>query len=190
MSPALPTSPASRRWRTAPAGCSWTSSARRASMRAARSAWRGCHSTHRWRSSWWSRGGRDPPSGRYSRSSVSTCTPGASTYLRGLLAPNPGPMTLEGTNTWMVGDPAGPVLVVDPGPLTEEHLRAVLAACPAGLSAVVLTHRHADHAESAPELARRAGCGIRAADRGLCLGGQGLGGGDILAVAGATVTVY
>jgi glyoxylase-like metal-dependent hydrolase (beta-lactamase superfamily II) len=121
---------------------------------------------------------------------VSTSSLRVASYLRGLLAPNPGPMTLEGTNTWIVGDPAGRVLVVDPGPLIEEHWRSVLAACPAGLSAVVLTHGHADHAESALELAGRAGCGIRAVDPGLCLGGQGLGGGDILAVAGATVTVY
>jgi glyoxylase-like metal-dependent hydrolase (beta-lactamase superfamily II) len=112
-------------------------------------------------------------------------------YLQGVRAPNPGPMTLEGTNTWIVGDPAaGPVVVVDPGPLAERHLQAVLSACAGGVAVVVLTHRHADHAEAAAELARRAGCGVRAVDPALCVGGDAFSDGDTLAVPGATLTVY
>jgi glyoxylase-like metal-dependent hydrolase (beta-lactamase superfamily II) len=112
-------------------------------------------------------------------------------YLQAVRAPNPGPMTLDGTNTWVVGQPAaGPVVVVDPGPLVESHLQAVLDACAAGVAVVVLTHRHADHAESATELARRAGCTVRAADPALRVGREGLRNGDTLGVPGATLPAY
>lgn len=61
-------------------------------------------------------------------------------------APNPGPMTLDGTNTWVLGVPgAGGVLVVDPGPLDEGHLAAVAARGP--VLGVLLTHGHPDHGE-------------------------------------------
>ncbi|MGI5212933.1 MBL fold metallo-hydrolase [Plantactinospora sp. CA-290183] len=61
-------------------------------------------------------------------------------------APNPGPMTLDGTNTWVLGVPgAGGVVVVDPGPLDEGHLAAVVALGP--VAGVLLTHGHPDHAE-------------------------------------------
>ena len=66
-----------------------------------------------------------------------------------VLAPNPGPMTLEGTNTWLVGRRR--VLVVDPGPAEPAHLAAVLAevARDGGvLGGVLLTHRHGDHTEA------------------------------------------
>ncbi len=70
-----------------------------------------------------------------------------------VLAPNPGPMTLDGTNTWVLLEPgAADALVVDPGPLDEAHLRRVLdvvAAAGARVAETVLTHRHADHAEGA-----------------------------------------
>ncbi len=59
-------------------------------------------------------------------------------------AGNPGPMTLEGTNTWVL-DLADGRIVVDPGPLIEEHLARVAALGPVRL--VLLTHRHPDHAE-------------------------------------------
>jgi glyoxylase-like metal-dependent hydrolase (beta-lactamase superfamily II) len=63
-------------------------------------------------------------------------------------ASNPGPMTLSGTNTWVVG--RGPAWVVDPGPLLDLHLELVLAAVDArgGLGGVVLTHDHADHSDA------------------------------------------
>ena len=52
-----------------------------------------------------------------------------------VLAPNPGPFTLEGTNTWVVG--RDPAVVIDPGPEDEGHLRRVHAALkPGGRTAV------------------------------------------------------
>jgi glyoxylase-like metal-dependent hydrolase (beta-lactamase superfamily II) len=68
-----------------------------------------------------------------------------------VLAPNPSPMTLEGTNTYVIGAPAsGEVIVVDPGPALDEHRGAVDAAIgERAVAAVVLTHHHADHAEAA-----------------------------------------
>jgi glyoxylase-like metal-dependent hydrolase (beta-lactamase superfamily II) len=99
-------------------------------------------------------------------------------------------MTLDGTNTWLVGEPGdGPVVVVDPGPLDTRHLDAIVAAAPSGIAAVLLTHRHLDHAESAAELAARAGCGVRAADPALCVGPRGLDDGDEVTAAGVTLTV-
>jgi glyoxylase-like metal-dependent hydrolase (beta-lactamase superfamily II) len=114
----------------------------------------------------------------------------SSSYLRLVRAPNPGPMTLDGTNTWLVGEPTdGPVVVVDPGPLDTRHLDALVGAAPNGIAAVLLTHRHPDHAESAAELAARADCGVRAADPALRIGSVGLDDGDDVAVAGVTLTV-
>jgi glyoxylase-like metal-dependent hydrolase (beta-lactamase superfamily II) len=62
-------------------------------------------------------------------------------------APNPSALTLDGTNTYVVGR-----WVVDPGPLDEGHLEAVRRAAGGGIEGVVLTHDHADHAEGAEEL--------------------------------------
>src|SRR3954452_24791099 len=67
-------------------------------------------------------------------------------------ARNPSPLTLDGTNTYLVGR-----WVVDPGPLMDDHLEAVLGAASDGLEGIVLTHDHFDHSQAAPELARRAG---------------------------------
>jgi glyoxylase-like metal-dependent hydrolase (beta-lactamase superfamily II) len=67
-----------------------------------------------------------------------------------VLAPNPGPFTLEGTNTWIVGE--RPSVVIDPGPDHAGHLRSVLEAA-APIHSVLLTHRHPDHAPGAARLA-------------------------------------
>jgi glyoxylase-like metal-dependent hydrolase (beta-lactamase superfamily II) len=72
-----------------------------------------------------------------------------------LRAPNPGPFTLSGTNTWVVGRRLA--WVVDPGPLIESHQERLYAAIEArgGLGGVALTHDHEDHAESVPDLLAR-----------------------------------
>jgi glyoxylase-like metal-dependent hydrolase (beta-lactamase superfamily II) len=62
-------------------------------------------------------------------------------------AANPSPLTLDGTNTYVVGR-----WVVDPGPLDEDHARAVRAVAAEGIEGVVLTHGHGDHADGAPAL--------------------------------------
>ena len=62
-------------------------------------------------------------------------------------------MTLDGTNTWVLAEPGSQrCVVVDPGPLDERHLAAVLAHVALARAAggtTLLTHGHADHAESA-----------------------------------------
>jgi glyoxylase-like metal-dependent hydrolase (beta-lactamase superfamily II) len=59
-------------------------------------------------------------------------------------AANPSPLTLDGTNTYVVGS-----WVVDPGPADSVHLDAVRRAVTGGIEGVVLTHSHSDHAEGA-----------------------------------------
>ncbi len=69
--------------------------------------------------------------------------PGWVTLVR---APNPGVMTLDGTNTWVLRAPGAPSsVVVDPGPHHDGHLRAVAATGPVG--AVLVTHGHPDHVD-------------------------------------------
>jgi glyoxylase-like metal-dependent hydrolase (beta-lactamase superfamily II) len=62
-----------------------------------------------------------------------------------LLAPNPGPMSLEGTNTYLVG--RDPAVVIDPGPEDTGHIDAVRAAGEerGGIGTVLVTHDHSDH---------------------------------------------
>jgi glyoxylase-like metal-dependent hydrolase (beta-lactamase superfamily II) len=74
-----------------------------------------------------------------------------------LVAPNPGPMTHEGTNTYLYG--SGPCAVIDPGPDDAGHLDAIRAAAEQrdGIGTVLLTHSHGDHAAGAEQLAAAAG---------------------------------
>ena len=106
-----------------------------------------------------------------------------------VLAPNPGIMTLDGTNTWVLREPGGRrSVVVDPGPLDEGHLEAV-AAVAGDVGTVLLTHGHADHSEGARAFAERAGCGVRALDPQHRLGSEGLGDGDVVEVDGLEIRV-
>jgi glyoxylase-like metal-dependent hydrolase (beta-lactamase superfamily II) len=72
-------------------------------------------------------------------------------------APNPSPLTLSGTNTWVVG--RDPAWVVDPGPAIESHLDAVAAevAARGGAGGIALTHDHSDHSEAVGALRERLG---------------------------------
>ena len=110
-----------------------------------------------------------------------------------VLAPNPGPMTLDGTNTWVLAEPgSGLALVVDPGPDDVAHLRAVLAVVQgigARVGTVLLTHGHADHSAGAAGFAAMAGCGVQALDPAHRLGDEGLRGGDVVAAGGLRVEV-
>ena len=72
--------------------------------------------------------------------------------IRQLRAPNPGPYTLDGTNSYVIDD----VAVVDPGPALRPHLDRLLEAAPR-LQKIFVTHRHGDHAPGAVDLAWRSG---------------------------------
>jgi len=71
-----------------------------------------------------------------------------------VLAPNPSVATLEGTNTWIVGD--DPTIVIDPGPAIDEHLEEVARAA-GRVAHVLVTHDHEDHAAGAVTLPRFVG---------------------------------
>jgi len=74
-----------------------------------------------------------------------------------LRADNPGPYTLSGTNTWVVG--REPAWVIDPGPELAEHLDAVAAevAARGGAGGIAVTHDHLDHVEGVLALRERLG---------------------------------
>ncbi|WP_072314634.1 MBL fold metallo-hydrolase [Agrococcus sp. Marseille-P2731] len=92
-----------------------------------------------------------------------------------ILAPNPGLMTLDGTNTYVLGGQ----VVVDPGPADPEHLEPLVALRP---RLILITHGHADHSEGASELARSTGAELRAFDPDHCLRGEPLVDGEWIPV--------
>jgi glyoxylase-like metal-dependent hydrolase (beta-lactamase superfamily II) len=110
-----------------------------------------------------------------------------------LLAPNPSPMTLDGTNTWLIAEPESPsVVVIDPGPDDEPHLRRVLAEAVAGdrrVARILLTHGHLDHSAGAARLAELTGAPVQAADPAHRLGPEGLADGDVITAAGCELRV-
>ena len=75
--------------------------------------------------------------------------------IRALLAPNPGPFTLTGTQTYLLGETA----VLDPGPAIASHIDAIRAAMPR-LRTILITHRHGDHAPAAVPLKAATGARI------------------------------
>jgi glyoxylase-like metal-dependent hydrolase (beta-lactamase superfamily II) len=85
-------------------------------------------------------------------------------------APNPGPMTLDGTNTWVLrAATSDSCVVVDPGPLDEGHLRAVAERGP--VEAILLTHGHLDHTEGVGRLTELTGAAPRTLDGPVRLAG-------------------
>ena len=110
-----------------------------------------------------------------------------------LLAPNPSPMTLDGTNTWLIAEPgSSAVVVVDPGPDDEGHLGRVHAAAIAGdrrVAKILLTHGHLDHSAGAARFAALTGAPVQAADPAHRLGPEGLADGDVVTAAGCELRV-
>lgn len=95
----------------------------------------------------------------------------AAGWPRVVLAPNPSPLTLDGTRTHLVGERT--VAVVDPGPDLPAHIEALAAAIgDAALSAILVTHAHPDHAPAAAALAARFGAPVHAAAAGTLAAGD------------------
>lgn len=110
-------------------------------------------------------------------------------YATVVLADNPGIMTLDGTNTWVLRAPgASSSIVVDPGPSDDEHLRQIVAAA-GPISLVLLTHRHDDHSESRAAFSEMVGAPVRAFDPEFCVGAEPLRDGEVIEDAGLQVRV-
>lgn len=106
---------------------------------------------------------------------------------RVILAPNPGPMTLDGTNSYAIGAAASATtVIVDPGPDDPGHLAALARLNP---ELVLVTHHHADHSAGSAELHRLTGAPVRALDPTLCHGGEPLVDGELIEAAGVRIRV-
>jgi glyoxylase-like metal-dependent hydrolase (beta-lactamase superfamily II) len=106
-----------------------------------------------------------------------------------LLQQNPGPMTLDGTNTWLLRAPgARETVVVDPGQSDDAHLEPLLAAA-GEVSLVLVTHRHFDHSQLAEALHERTGAPVRAIEPEYCFGAEPLADGEVLSRAGLEIRV-
>lgn len=82
-----------------------------------------------------------------------------SPLVRRMTVNNPGPFTFHGTNTYLIG--TSDIAVIDPGPIDAAHLDAMLYAIgSAKVSAIIVTHTHADHSPAARRLALKTGAPI------------------------------
>ncbi|WP_370647183.1 MBL fold metallo-hydrolase [Mycobacterium sp. IDR2000157661] len=106
-----------------------------------------------------------------------------------LLCENPGKMTLEGTNTWVLRGPGSDeMVVVDPGPDDDGHLARIADLGPVPL--VLISHKHEDHTGGIDKIVERTGAVVRAVGSGFL---RGLGGplhdGEVIDAAGLRITV-
>lgn len=94
-----------------------------------------------------------------------------------ITAPNPGPFTLDGTQTYLLGETA----VIDPGPAIDAHVRAIAGRMPR-LQTILITHRHPDHAPAALPLRELTGARILAPRGVLDEVDERISGGESIAV--------
>ena len=105
-----------------------------------------------------------------------------------LRAPNPGPMTLDGTNTWVLRAPgASGCVVIDPGPDDADHIAAIVAAGP--VEAIFATHRHLDHVGGLDLLFQKTDAPVRAMDVNWCRKSDPIGDGGWFELAGVTLEI-
>ena len=106
-----------------------------------------------------------------------------------LLCDNPGLMTLDGTNTWVLrGRGSDELVIVDPGPDDDAHIERVAAL--GTVSLVLISHRHGDHTDGIDKLVDATGAVVRSVGSGFL---RGLGGpltdGEVIDAAGLKITV-
>lgn len=106
-----------------------------------------------------------------------------------LLAANPGLMTLEGTNTWVLRDAhSDEMVIVDPGPDDDEHISRIAEL--GRIALVMISHKHGDHTDGIDRLVEKTGAVVRAVGSGFL---RGLGGpltdGEVIDAAGLRITV-
>lgn len=106
-----------------------------------------------------------------------------------LLCDNPGLLTLDGTNTWVLRGPgSAEMVVVDPGPDDDAHI-AKLAEL-GRISLVLISHKHEDHTGGIDRIVERTGAVVRSVGSGFL---RGLGGpltdGEVIDAAGVRITV-
>ncbi|MGW0159923.1 MBL fold metallo-hydrolase [Mycobacterium sp. NPDC003323] len=106
-----------------------------------------------------------------------------------LLCNNPGMMTLDGTNTWVLRGPGSDeMVIVDPGPDDAEHIDRIAAL--GTISLVLISHKHGDHTDGIDKLVDHTGAVVRAVGSGFL---RGLGGplvdGEVIDAAGVRIEV-
>jgi glyoxylase-like metal-dependent hydrolase (beta-lactamase superfamily II) len=106
-----------------------------------------------------------------------------------LLCNNPGLMTLDGTNTWVLRGPrSDEMVIVDPGPDDDEHITNIAEL--GVISLVLISHKHEDHTGAIDKIVERTGAVVRSVGSGFL---RGLGGplvdGEVIDAAGLRITV-
>ena len=106
-----------------------------------------------------------------------------------LLCNNPGLLTLDGTNTWVLRGPGSDeMVIVDPGPDDDEHIAKIAEL--GKIPLVLISHKHEDHTGAIDKIVERTGAVVRAVGSGFL---RGLGGpltdGEVIDAAGLRITV-
>ena len=106
-----------------------------------------------------------------------------------LLCENPGMLTLDGTNTWVLqGERSDEHVIVDPGPDDDAHIDRIASL--GKIPLVLISHKHGDHTDAIDKLVDRTGATVRAVGSGFL---RGLGGpltdGEVIDAAGLRITV-
>jgi glyoxylase-like metal-dependent hydrolase (beta-lactamase superfamily II) len=106
-----------------------------------------------------------------------------------LLCDNPGLMTLDGTNTWVLRAPGSDeIVIVDPGPDDDEHVQRVAQA--GRIALILISHRHGDHTDGIDKLVEKTGATVRSVGSGFLRGlGGPLSDGEVIDAAGLKITV-